>query len=82
MIYPSPVFYGLQILEPGGITFTPAPNSIKNELASGRPAIDLALDLYRRFQDANLRNIYLIPPHPPPAGARNYRAAQGVFWGA
>lgn len=70
-----PVFYGLQILEPGGITFTPAPDSIKAELASGRPAIDLALDLYRRFQDANLRNIYLIPPIRP-GGARDYQAAR------
>ena len=57
-----PVFYGLQILEPGGVLFSSVPESVRQELESGRSGVDIALELYGRFRDAGLRNVYLVPP--------------------
>ena len=70
-----PIFFGLQILENDGVVFTSVPSSIKSELERGRSGIDIALDLYQKFQDARLNNIYLMPPIKR-GGIRNYDAAQ------
>lgn len=70
-----PVFYGLQILEPGGVLFSSVPGGIREELDAGRSGVDIALELYGRFQEAGLRNIYLVPPIRR-GGARNYDAAR------
>ena len=70
-----PIFFGLQILENDGVVFTSVPSSIKSELERGRSGMDIALDLYQKFQDARLNNIYLMPPIKR-GGIRNYDAAQ------
>ena len=70
-----PIFFGLQILENDGVVFTSVPPSIRSELERGRTGIDIALDLYEKFQDARLNNIYLMPPIKR-GGIRNYDAAQ------
>ena len=70
-----PIFFGLQILENDGVVFTSVPPSIRSELERGRSGIDIALDLYQKFQDARLNNIYLMPPIKR-GGIRNYDAAQ------
>ena len=70
-----PIFFGLQILENDGVVFTSVPSSIRSELERGRSGIDIALDLYQKFQDARLNNIYLIPPIKR-GGIRNYDAAR------
>ena len=70
-----PVFWGLQILEEGGVLFSTVPDEVKSELGAGRPGVDIAMELYARFQDAGLRNIYLVPPIRR-GGARNYGAAR------
>lgn len=70
-----PVFYGLQILEPDGVIFSSVPESVRRELAAGRSGVELALELYRRFQAAGLHNVYLVPPIRR-GGARNYAAAR------
>ena len=70
-----PIFFGLQILENDGGVFTSVPSSIRSELERGRSGIDIALDLYQKFQDARLNNIYLMPPIKR-GGIRNYDAAQ------
>ena len=70
-----PIFFGLQILENDGVVFTSVPSSIRSELERGRSGIDIALDLYQKFQDARLNNIYLMPPIKR-GGIRNYDAAQ------
>ena len=73
-----PVFYGLQILEPDGVLFSSVPGGIREELEAGRSGVELALELYGRFQDAGLRNVYLVPPIRR-GGARNYDAAREFF---
>ena len=70
-----PVFWGLQILEPDGVLFSSVPQGVREELEAGRPGVDIALELYRRFQDADLHNFYLVPPIRR-GGARDYGAAR------
>ncbi len=70
-----PVFYGLQILEPGGVMFSSVPEGVQKELEGGRSGVEIAVELYGRFQDAGLRNVYLMPPIRR-GGARDYGAAQ------
>ena len=70
-----PVFHGLQILEPGGVLFSSVPDSVRRELEGGRPGVDIAVEQYGQFQDAGLRNIYLMPPIRR-GGARDYDAAR------
>jgi methionine synthase / methylenetetrahydrofolate reductase(NADPH) len=70
-----PVFFGLQILERDGVLFSSVPESIREELAGGRPGVEIALELYQRFQEKGLHNIYLVPPIRR-GGARNYAAAR------
>ena len=73
-----PVFYGLQILEPGGVLFSSVPDGVRAELDGGRSGVDIAVELYGRFQDAGLRNVYLMPPIRR-GGARDYGAAREFF---
>ena len=70
-----PIFYGLQILEQGGVLFSTVPELVREELESGRSGVEMALELYERFQQAGLRNVYLVPPIRR-GGARNYDAAR------
>ena len=70
-----PVFYGLQILEPGGVLFSSVPDGVRAELDAGRPGVDIAVELYGRFRDAGLRDVYLVPPIRR-GGARDYAAAR------
>ena len=70
-----PVFYGLQILEPGGVLFSNVPEILRNELEGGRTGVEIAVELYQRFQDVGLHNVYLVPPIRR-GGARDYAAAR------
>ena len=70
-----PVYFGLQILEKDGVLFSSVPESVKAELESGRSGVDIALELYEKFQAARLNNIYLMPPIKR-GGTRNYEAAK------
>lgn len=72
---PIPVFFGLQILEKDGVIFSSVPDGVSEELEQGRSGVDIALELYRKFQEHGLHNIYLTPPIRR-GGARNYEAAQ------
>ena len=74
----TPVFFGLQVLEQDGIIFSSVPESVRKELAAGRPGTEIALELYRRFRESGLNNIYLVPPIRR-GGARDYGAAQEVL---
>ncbi len=73
-----PLFFGLQVLEQDGIIFSSVPEQIRSELAGGRSGVDLAVELFQRFQEAGIHDIYLVPPIRR-GGARNYRAAQEVL---
>ena len=70
-----PIFFGLQILEKDGVLFSSVPASLQSELQVGRSGVDIALELYQRFQEARLNNIYLMPPIKR-GGTRNYDAAE------
>ena len=70
-----PVFYGLQILEQGGVLFSSVPDQVRSDLDAGRSGVEIALELYDRFAKAGLRNIYLVPPIRR-GGARDYIAAR------
>ncbi len=73
-----PLFFGLQVLEQDGIIFSSVPEKIREELAGGRSGVDLAVELFQRFREAGINDIYLVPPIRR-GGARNYRAAQEVL---
>ena len=70
-----PIYFGLQILEQDGVLFSSVPDSVRSELEGGCSGVDIALELYQRFQEARLNNIYLMPPIKR-GGARNYEAAK------
>ncbi|PKB72358.1 MAG: hypothetical protein BZY87_00795 [SAR202 cluster bacterium Io17-Chloro-G6] len=70
-----PIYFGLQILEQDGVLFSSVPDSVRSELEGGRSGVDIALELYQKFQEARLHNIYLMPPIKR-GGARNYGAAK------
>jgi 5,10-methylenetetrahydrofolate reductase len=74
----TPVFYGLQVLEPDGIIFSTVPQSVRQELEAGRSGVEMALGLYQEFQESGLHNVYLVPPIRR-GGARNYTAAKEVL---
>ena len=76
-----PVFFGLQVLEKDGVIFSSVPEQVRRELDQDRSGVDIALELYQRFREAGLNNIYLVPPIRR-GGARNYAAAQEVLDGA
>ena len=76
-----PVFFGLQVLEKDGVIFSSVPEQVRRELEQDRSGVDIALELYQRFREAGLNNIYLVPPIRR-GGARNYTAAQAVLDGA
>jgi 5,10-methylenetetrahydrofolate reductase len=73
-----PVFFGLQILEQDGVIFSSVLERIREELAGGRPGVEIALELYQRFQERGLHNVYLVPPIRR-GGARNYTAAHELL---
>ena len=72
---PTPIYWGLQMLEEGGISFGEVPPQTRRELEAGRSGVKLTLELYRRLRQASVNNIYLLPPILP-GGERNYEAAQ------
>ena len=75
-----PVFFGLQVLEQDGINFSSVPEAVREELAGGRSGVEIALELYQRFHQSGIHNIYLVPPIRR-GGVRNYGAAQEVLAG-
>ncbi len=76
-----PVFWGVQILEPGSILFSSVPKSVQDDLKNGRPGTHIALDLIKDLIHHNIRCFYLVPPVLK-GGARNYEAAQEVLTAA
>ena len=70
-----PVFFGLQVLEQDGVIFSSVPAQVRQELEQGRPGVEIALELYEKFQESGLHNVYLVPPIRR-GGARNYDAAR------
>lgn len=72
------IFFGVQILAKDGIIFGNVPNEIKDELESGRPGEDIALEVMQDLKGQGIRTIYLIPPIYR-GGRRDYSAAAKVI---
>ena len=70
-----PVFWGLQILEQGGVLFSSVPEGVRADLEAGRSGVEIAAELYGRFREEGLSDVYLMPPIRR-GGARDYAAAR------
>jgi 5,10-methylenetetrahydrofolate reductase len=73
-----PVFWGLQVLAQGGITFSNVPAESKDQVERGRDGAELALELLAEFTAAGVHGVYLVPPILR-GGLRDYAAAQRVL---
>ena len=71
----APLFFGLQVLKAEGVLFSSIPEPVRRELDQGRDGVEIALELYERFRESGIRNVYLVPPIAR-GGARDYEAAQ------
>lgn len=72
---PVPIFWGLQLLEKGSVSFAPVPARFQNELESGRSGVDIALEVFHQLHGSGVSHVYLLPPIRP-GGQRNYEVAQ------
>ena len=70
-----PVFYGVGLMESDSLSFAAVPNWVNDDLAAGRPGVDIALQVWADLQAAGATDCYLVPPIRR-SGARNYRAAR------
>lgn len=73
-----PLFWGLQVLERGGVAFGAPPERYHMELEQGRSGVAIALEIWQGFRAAGLSNVYLIPSIRR-GGVRDYQAAQQVI---
>ncbi len=69
----APVFYGLQILWPGRIAFSPVPPHYQRQLERGRSGEDIAMEVWEGLRREGIDTLYLVPPIGP-RGARDYEA--------
>tara|TARA_B110000014_G_scaffold258330_1_gene244265 strand:+ start:194 stop:889 length:696 start_codon:yes stop_codon:yes gene_type:complete len=74
----TPIFFGLQILEPDSISFSKVPTTLLDQLQKGKSHLELAVELYETFREAGINNVYLVPPIKK-GGTRNYQAAIEVL---
>jgi hypothetical protein len=75
-----PVFWGFPVLAAESITFGEPPSRWRADLAAGRPGADLAAEEMRRFVDAGISTLYVMPPILR-GGARDYAAAANAIAG-
>ncbi|MEE9199303.1 MAG: methylenetetrahydrofolate reductase [Dehalococcoidia bacterium] len=76
---PAPsMFFGVQVLQPGGVEFSRVPQAIRNDLQRGRPGAEVALEVIHHLLGVGIDTIYLIPPVGK-GGVRDYPAAQRVL---
>ena len=74
----QPIFCGVQVLVPDGLTFGEMPGWVADGLAKGRDGTDIAVELIGRYADAGHRNVYLVPPIFK-GGRRDYESAARVL---
>ena len=71
---PVPVFYGVGLMEPDGVSFANVPRWVTDDLAAGRSGVDIALQAWDSLRSAGAADYYLVPPIRR-NGARDYDAA-------
>ena len=74
----QPIFCGVQVPAPDGLSFGSVPGWVSSDLAKGRPGDQIALQLIYEYRDAGFTSIYLVPPVFR-GGRRDYEAAQRVL---
>ena len=70
-----PVFYGVGLMEPDGVSFASVPQRVTDDLANGRSGVDIALEVWAGLLAAGVGDCYVVPPIRR-SGARNYAAAR------
>ena len=70
-----PVFYGVGLMEPDGVSFASVPQWVTDDLANGRSGINIALEVWAGLRAAGVEDCYVVPPIRR-SGARNYAAAR------
>ena len=70
----APVFWGLQILSRGGLTFSTVPVEFRERVESGEDAVDIALSQWEALKAFEIDALYLVPPIARD-GARDYNIA-------
>ena len=73
-----PIFCGVQVPTPGGVTFGELPALVAGEMEAGRDGVEIAIELIWRYSEAGHTNVYLVPPIMR-GGRRDYEAAAGVL---
>ncbi len=66
-----PVFYGVGLMEPDGVSFANVPQWVTDDLAAGRSGVDIGLQVWDSLRGAGATDCYLVPPIRR-SGARNY----------
>ena len=74
----SPIFAGVQVLDPTGIDFGNVPDATRRELDAGRPGLDIARELARELWSTGITNFYVIPAIRP-RGVRDYTSAADLI---
>ena len=74
----APVFWGVQMLVEGGISFGAVPEWASADLERGRSSVDIALQVVADLLRAGHRRIYVIPPVPR-GDPRDYDSAQALM---
>ena len=70
----EPVFWGLQILTRGGVTFSSVPTEFRDRVESGEDGVDIALSQWETLKTFGIDALYLVPPIAR-GGARDYNVA-------
>ena len=76
----APVFYGVGLMEPDGVSFASVPQWVAEDLAAGRSGVDIALQVWEDLREAGATDCYVVPPIRR-SGARNYAAAEQFLAG-
>ncbi len=71
----TPVFYGVGLMEPDGVSFAAVPRWVSDDLERGRSGVDIALQVWAELRPAGVVDCYVVPPIRR-SGARNYAAAR------
>ncbi len=70
-----PIFYGVGLMEPDGVSFAAVPEQIRSDLKAGRSGVDIALEVWEGLRYVGADDCYVVPPIRR-SGARNYDAAR------
>ena len=77
----APVFYGVGLMDPDGVSFAAVPEWVTDDLDAGQSGVDIALQIWEGLRGAGATDCYLVPPIRR-SGARDYAAASQFLEGA